>query len=392
VRILFLSSWFPYPTNNGSKIRVYNLLRGLSQCHKITLLSFSDQTEVPSTSSILDSFCSEIHVVPWKQFRPDSLKARLGFLNSAPRSISDTFSQEMTKNIQELLSTQEYDLLIAQALGTASYSRYFHGIPALFEEVELGLPFERFVNADSPWQRFRYGLTWAKHRHYLAQLLQYYAACTVVSEREQQLLSQSVPGYNTIEVIPNCINLADYEHIRRTPEPNCLIFTGSFRYSANYDAMVWFLQEIYPRIQNQVPDVHLTITGDHANLSLPHAKDVKLTGFVDDVRPLIASASISLAPIRVGGGTRLKILEAMALRTPVVSTTKGAEGLDVQSGKNILLADTPDNLSEMVILLLKDPELRQQIVDNAFSLVSEKYNWAIVMPRLLNLIERIKKP
>ncbi len=141
------------------------------------------------------------------------------------------------------------------------------------------------------------------------------------------------------------------------PGRNTLIFTGPFRYLANHDAMVWFLQEIYPQIQRQLPNVCLTITGDHANLPLPHATNVTLTGFVEDVRPLVASSWVSLVPVRVGAGTRLKILEAMATGVPVVSTTKGAEGLEVNDGEHLLIADSAQGFAENVVQLLKDSKL-----------------------------------
>jgi len=173
------------------------------------------------------------------------------------------------------------------------------------------------------------------------------------------------------------------------PEPGTLIFTGSFRYFANHDAMVWFLGQVYPRIQAQAPDVHLTITGDHANLPLPCTEGVTLTGFVEDVRPLIATAWISVVPLRLGGGTRLKILEAMALGTPVIATSKGAEGLEAQQEEHLLIADTPEAFVEAVVRVLKEPELRRRLTDNAYQLVRDKYDWAVVMPRFLNLVERV---
>jgi polysaccharide biosynthesis protein PslH len=120
--------------------------------------------------------------------------------------------------------------------------------------------------------------------------------------------------------------------------------------------------------------------------------NVTLTGFVEDVRPMIARAWVSLVPILQGGGTRLKILEAMALRTPVVSTWKGAEGLDVQNDVDILIADEPEKFAEMVVRLLKEPELHHRLAENAYKLVATKYNWSIVIPRVLNLIGEVAHP
>jgi glycosyltransferase involved in cell wall biosynthesis len=389
MRILFLSPWYPYPTNNGSKLRIYNLLRGLARQHEVTLLSFADQPQADPNSPELRSLCSKIQVVPWKQFQPHSWRARLGFFSLTPRSVIDTFSPEMEQRIKQALTEHSYDLVIASQGGMAGYGFCFKGLAALFEEVELGVPYESFIRAGSAWSRIRRGLTWAKHRRYLANLLQYFGACTVVSDQERQLLSRTIPTYRAVEIIPNCINLADYNDVCQAPQPNHLIFTGSFRYSANHDAMMWFLQEVYPYVQSQVPDVRLTITGDHANLPLPPVSNVTLTGFVEDVQSLVASAWVSLAPLRIGGGTRLKILEAMALHSPVVATSKGAEGLEAQSGQHLLVADTPQAFAEAIIQLLKDPPLRQQLVNNAYQLVSEKYDWAAMMPRFLNLVDRV---
>lgn len=388
MKILFLSRWFPYPPSNGAKLRIYNLLCGLAQDHEVTLLSFADRSNIAPNVSELESFCQEIQIVPWKPFNSHSLHARLGFLSLKPRSIIDTFSPEMRTRIEQTLLEKDYDVVIASEVDMAAYSQYFRGLPALFEEVEIGVLYERFTRSKSFRHRLRFGLTWLKHRSYLISLLKNFQACTVVSEQERQYLSQAVNGYHTVEIIPNCVNLTSYGHIQEVLQPNTLIFTGSFNYSPNYEAMLWFLREVYPAIQTQIPDAHLSITGDHANRSLPPVNNVTLTGFVDDVRPLIARSQVSIAPLRTGGGTRLKILEAMALRTPVVATSKGAEGLEVQAGKHLLIADTPETFAQAVIRLLKDPKLRQQLTENAYQLVRKKYNWEVVMPRFLQLVER----
>jgi glycosyltransferase involved in cell wall biosynthesis len=220
-------------------------------------------------------------------------------------------------------------------------------------------------------------------------LLPHFRACTVVSRREQDLAHQCVPAFEKIEVIPNCINLADYSNIDEAPQLGTLVFTGSFQYRANYEAMLWFLSEVYPRIVAQEPRVCLRITGDHANLPLPKAENVILTGHIPDVRPVIASAWASIVPIWKGGGTRLKILEAMALGTPVVSTTKGAEGLDVQHDEHLLIGDTPQAFADQVVRLVQESGLRERLTDNANRLVRDKYDWSMAMPQFLNLVERV---
>ena len=391
MKVLFLSSWFPYPTNNGSKLRIYNLLRGLAVEHEITLITFADQPDIDPDVPELTSICQDIRVIPWQPYNPHSLRARLGFLSMMPRSAVDTYSPEMQRTIEEMVASGKFDVVIASQWGMAGYSNCFQEVPALFEEVEAGLLYEQYTQAGSLKERVRYGLSWAKHRHYLTKLLKDFNACTVVSEKEKQLLIGIEPDYKIVETIPNCINLDDYHKNSRPSNPNTLIFTGSFRYHANYEAMVWFLEEVFPLILVQIPDVQLTITGDHANKLLPMQKNVSLVGYVDDIQSLIAASSVSIVPLLAGGGTRLKILEAMALFTPVVSTTKGAEGISAHHGSNILIADTPEAFAASVIRLLQNPEFGQSVAKDAYRLVSEHYNWLIVMPRFVDLAEKVAR-
>jgi polysaccharide biosynthesis protein PslH len=391
MKILFLSRWFPYPPNNGSKLRVFNLLQGLAQHHQVSLISFSDNTEVDGSTYKLQSICKEAHVVPWKPYKPNSWRAYLGYLHIWPRSFVDTFAPQMAYAIKAALSSNNFDLVIASQFDTAAYSRYFDSLPALFEEIELGVLYEQYKMVRTPIKRMRYAITWKKHRRFLANLLPAFQACTVVSEQERRLLQSEIKdhGNTRLVVIPNCINLSDYNDIPENHKPETLIFTGSFTYSANYEAMLWFVEKVFPIVREKVPLVKLIITGDSGGRRLPHVDNVHLTGFVPDIRPLISSAAVSLAPIWTGGGTRLKILEAIALRTPVVATSKGAEGLDVQHEVHLLIADTPESYAEAILQLLKNPNLGRKIAGNAYDLVKKKYDWEVVMPQFLDLVESL---
>lgn len=392
MHILFLSRWLPYPPNNGSKLRIYHLLAGLATQHKVSLISFAEEAEMGVHPPALDMPWDLLQIIPWKPFTRHSWQARRGFLSLTPSSISNTHSPTMVHAIKRARAKHDFDLVIASQLTTASYVHHFAGLPALFEEVELGLMLDLYQRASSLKKRLRRGLTWLKHRHYLTQVLHQFRACTVVSERERQLMSDMIPSYPAVEVIPNCVNLADYTDIEQRPQPNSLIFTGSFRYYANYEAINWFLCEVFPLVQTYVPDVCLTVTGDHANLPIPAVRNVRLTGSVPDVRPLLASAWCSIVPMHSGGGTRLKILEAMAVGTPVVTTAKGAEGIEAQHDVHLLIADTPQAFADSIMRLLHEPCLRQRLADAAYHLVSAKYAWSTTVPRFLQLIEQVEQP
>jgi glycosyltransferase involved in cell wall biosynthesis len=328
-----------------------------------------------------------------KPFDAGSLRSRLAFFGARPRSVVDTWSDELAERVRA--AAPGCDAVIASQVDMAAYAGCFEGRPALFEEVELGLMVGQHLDAPGGAARLRRGLTWSKHRRYLADLLRRFTAATVASEAERRLLREAAPGFGPVEVIPNCIHLPDYADISAwpepgpRPEPGRLIFTGAFTYHANYDAARWFVGEVLPRVQERCPDARLTITGDHAGLPLPPTPGVTLAGFVPDIRPAIAGAWASVVPMRLGGGTRLKILEALALGTPVIATAKGAEGLDAEPGRHLLVADDPQAFADATVALLQDAGLRSRLAENGYRLVAERYDWQVVAPALLRLVEAV---
>jgi polysaccharide biosynthesis protein PslH len=387
MQILFLSRWFPYPANNGSKLRILNLLRGLANKHTVTLISFFEPVEGEPDIAGLKEICQNVHIVPWHEFDPSSLRALRGFLGVRPRSVVDTYSKEMSVVFHQTLQAGQFDLVIASQIDMATYAVEQDRLPILLEEAELGVYAQKALQAPSLKSRIRNGLTWWKYRVFLQGLFRKIAASTVVSEQEKQLLQSSVPNAAKVLVVPNCMKLQDYEGVSALARPNSLIYTGSFRYYVNHDAMVWFIGEVFPIILARCPQTELIITGDPAGQPLPSSAHVEQTGVVEDIRPWVAAARVALAPLQTGGGTRLKILEAMALHTPVVSTSKGAEGLDAQAGVHLLVADSPRDFADAVVRLLQDDRLYQTLAEAGYDLVQQKYNWDVAIPGFLQLVE-----
>lgn len=289
---------------------------------------------------------------------------------------------------------QAPDIVVASQLGTARYVSEELDLPSIFEELQFGVAHDAWVNATSPLLRWRRALTWNKSRRYHRKLVNRFDACTVVSERERALFHQVAPDYGEIHVIPNGVDLASLQAISVKPQPNTLIYNGALTYSANLDAMHCFLESIFPLVRAQVPEAQLKITGSTQGVNttgLPLGDHVTLTGYLPDIRPAVAGAWACVVPLRVGGGTRLKILEAMALGTPVVATSKGAEGLDVQNEKHLLLADTPEEFAAAVVRLLREPGLRDSLSGQARRLVAERYNWSVISPRFMDLVTRVAR-
>jgi polysaccharide biosynthesis protein PslH len=291
--------------------------------------------------------------------------------------------------LRRRVNNESFDLVIASQWMTAAYWRAFVQTPAIYEEVELGVFEAKRENARGVLSRLRHQVTLLKLRAYLPRLLSHYQACTVVSDVEHRLLHALSGGYPNVVEVPNCFDVGSYPPADVGQREPVLIFTGSFRYFANYDAMCWFVEEVYPRIRARAPGVRLVITGDSGGHTLPDAPNVTLTGLVPDVRPLLGAAAVSIAPVRVGGGTRLKVLEAMASGTPVVGTVKAVEGLDVRDGEHVLVSDSAEGFADAVLALLHNPTLSRQIAAGARNLVEQRYDWKRASASFLTLVERV---
>jgi polysaccharide biosynthesis protein PslH len=390
MNVLFLSRWFPYPVNNGSKLRITGLLRGLAKHHAVTLVSFSDQPDARPDALELQSICSAIHIVPWREVYRDSWRARLRFFSLQPRFLIDSYSNEMADLLRRLIADNAFDLIIASQLPMASYRSSFPRTPAIFEELELGQLYSGIASTSGYWERLRFCLTRFRLGLHLTRLLEAFQVYTVASEQERQLFVKHFPAHEKkLAIIPNCIQYDDYQGLAVERMDNRLVFAGSLRYYANYEAMRWFVCLAFPRILEQLPEVQLLITGEQADLPLPFMQNVTLSGCVADIKTVIAASTISLAPIFNGGGTRLKILEAMALGTPVVATSKGAEGLGAIAGEHLLIADLPEDYADQVIRLLSNPDLCAHISRCGKRFVKERYDWEPTISRFLELAEGV---
>ena len=391
MRILFLATWFPYPPDNGSKLRAYYLLRGLAEGHQVTLLSFAFATARPDALGELRDWCSEIQVAPVDPFALNQAGALRTFLS--PRPVASRPVPAMSQLAAQALRAQPYDAVIASTGMMIDYALQTPpGTARILEEhnAMTRWAWERYQEASGAAQRARCWLSWRKGRWYEARTYPRFDLLTMVSAADRQATLDAAGRRGPrVEVVPNGVDCAHNRPGLAQPRPNSLVFNGSLTYSANYDAVQWFLAEVWPRIRAQVPEATLAITGatagvDLAGLALDDS--VTLLGYVEDVRLPVAGAAVAVAPIRQGGGTRLKILEAMALGTPVVATSKGAEGLDVADGEHLLLADDPERFASQTIRLVSDADLHGRLAANARHLVETRYDWQQIGQKFVALV------
>jgi polysaccharide biosynthesis protein PslH len=390
MKILFVSRWYPYPVDNGSKIRIFNLIRTLANHHDIDLISFSGERVSGHQIEMMNRYCQGIRTCEYRVNDKEQISILSGLLSPRPMSTVVSHNPEMQAFISEAERNQKYDLVISSQLDMAAYTSHWRTSPLLFEEMELTSLYEKYKLEKKRLTRWRRMLMWQKYKYYIKDFLKAYQCCTVVSELERLRVKEIVPTYDRVEVIPNGV---DNEHLQGDygeVEPDSLIYTGALSYDANLDAMEYFLQDIFPLIKRKSPNTKVYITGSTKGIDLkwlPSVDGVVFTGYLKDVRPRIAKSCVSIVPLRIGGGTRLKILEALALKTPVVSTRKGVEGLDLTAGEDLLVGDTPEEFAESVLRMLKSESLRQKLSQQGNESVRRKYDWEIIGEKLNKVLQ-----
>jgi glycosyltransferase involved in cell wall biosynthesis len=301
-------------------------------------------------------------------------------LSAEPYSITKYCLPEVRRRLRALLEKESYDVILCDFLMAAGVIPWDWPVPKVLftHNVEAAIWRRHYEVASNPiwkaisWREWR-KMEAAEHRY-----LRLADRVLTVSETDRDAFAGFLdPGKLT--VIPTGVNVDYFQPLQVEEIANSLVFTGSMDWFPNEDAIFYFVDAILPLIQQQCPAVTLEVVGRSPSRKMQalaeREKSVRLTGWVEDVRPFVARGSICIVPLRIGGGTRLKIFEAMAMSKAVVSTAVGAEGLPVQAGENILLADTPQDFANSVVSLLHDPEERKRMGASARVLVQEKYSW-----------------
>jgi sugar transferase (PEP-CTERM/EpsH1 system associated) len=395
MKILFLSTWFPFPPDQGSKIRAYHLLRALALRHEVSLISFRDKELQREAIDQIERLCTRVRVIEEEPFTQSLLGRIFGWFSPKPRAVVGGFSTTMAEEVDRQVRQWQPDVVIALTYVAAMYAKHIQAA-VLIADVDNLLSlmlYEEYLRTTNWMRKLRRGLAFRKFLRFERELYGPFDLNLVTSERDARRIREYIPlSEEQVLVVPNGVDVKRFQPGLYSPQPGSMVFNGALSYEPNHDAMVLFLNEIYPRIKAQIPAATLSITGSTSNVDLdpiPLHEGVKLTGYVEDIRQVVARSSVCVAPLRKGAGTRLKILEAMALGVPVVTTSKGAEGLCVESGKNLLIADSADDFASATIKLLNDENLRGRIVTEASELVREHYDWESIGASFVTAVETL---
>ena len=402
--LLLLTPQLPYPPHQGTSLRNFHIIEGLARRHQITLLSFLEaqqQSGEPGHTPLSD-FCQQVITIPAPRFRTTSRRLRQMVSSPLPDMALRLQSQYFDITLRRLLAETKFDIVQVEGIEMAWAIKTIrevvpkqkivydaHNAEAILQnralQADLGNP-RRWLAAAYSWIQTN------RLRDFELSVGQQVDWVTSVSQTDKenlvaQLGAETVP----ITVIPNCIDVAEYNLALKLKPPapgstiaaeHDLVFLGKMDYRPNVDAVLWFAEKVWPRILAGKPDATWAIVGQkpHARLNkLQNNPGVTVTGRVEEVQPYLAGAKVFVMPFRVGSGTRLKLIEALAAGMAVVSTSLGVEGYPVYDGKELLLADTASEMAAKVIRLLSDPFERAKLGETG-QIFAQQYDWRIVIP------------
>ena len=376
LKVLVLSAEPPYPPSlGGARLRLFHLLEHLSRRHDITLVTLLESAEDRDYLVPLQSMCCKILAFD----KPTPSASRLIDYFRSP-SYRLMFNSDLADALTRELKDHHYDLAYVEGTHLTVYTACLGSVRKVLALCDTLTLRQRsllsMATTASSWAKAAWG--YYKIRRFERRQCQHYDATVVIAEREQKFMRRLCPTVPVL-VVPNGVDSAFFQcGIGQEENPLLLVFTGTMDYLPNVDGIRWFVQEVLPRIQQQHPGTQLQIVGRNPSAAvqdLANAPGVSVVGYVADLRPYLAAAAVFVCPVRMGGGMKNKLLEAMAMRKAIVTTMEGINGIAGANGVEYRVADTAELFASAVGDLLQSPAVRQQLGQAARQIVEDRYSW-----------------
>lgn len=401
MKILWISHLAPYPPKGGVTQRSYHLLREVGRKNEVIFVGLNQKAFLPTPQDLeeavlaLQGFCRQVHVLPFESFR-NSLEwyclVGRSLFSSLPYKVHWTQSQGLREKIREIVSRERIDLAHFDTISLAEYLPETAGIPRVLNHhnIESHMMIRRARKSRNLLPKGYFWQEGWKLRQYEKIHCPEYNCNVVVSDLDGERLQRICPGLKT-ETVANGVDL-DYYRIEQKIEKGMLIFAGGMSWYPNRDAMTYFFREVWPRLSREIEDLSFTLIGQNPPPFIRRLaekdKRIRVMHWVDDVRPYFARAEIAVCPMRDGGGTKLKILDNLAMEKAVVATPLAVEGIRITPGKEILIAHSSGEFVASIKRVLGDSSLRMRLGAAGRRLMAEDYSWPKIGQKLNQIYEK----
>jgi len=368
MRVLLLTQVLPYPPDSGPKVKTYYVLKYLAQRHQVTLVSFVRDTDKPEYIRHLESLCERVITVPIARSKLQDLRF-LGqsLISGEPWMMLRDERPEMRRVLADLAAGTPFDVVHADQLNMGQYALPFENSRKVLDlHNALWMLYKRMAETTPVSDPMKYILMrdWPLLKRYEGDLCRRFDSVIAVTEEDRQLLIEA-GAPSDITVIPIAIDTTEQALIPRQPSGPHIVHIGTMYWPPNINGIIWFLEAVYPLIKQQVPDVRCTLIGsrppEHLIQRGQADRTLTITGYVEDPRPFLEDSSMMIVPLQAGGGMRVKILNALSQGIPMVSTTVGCEGIQVEHNRDILIADHAEDFAQACVRLLTDYDLNRRL-------------------------------
>ena len=391
MNLLFLAQRVPFPPNRGDKIATYNQIRHLAKKHEVAVLCLAENRDDLANVEALSPIVASIHAVPLSPQRA-RIRALYGLASGTPLTVAYFNEPELHQRVASHMANRRCDAVIIYSSGVAQFVEKYSNVPRVMNFGDLdSLKLEQYAAKSLPPMKWVYQCEYHRLLQYERHLAASFSHSVVHTQRELSDFQRLIPGV-PVACVRNGVDLEFFQPLDLPKKPNSLVFTGVMDYFPNVEAVTWFCKEVLPIIRLEIPDVSFVICGARPNavvVRLAKLPGVVVTGRVADVRPYLAQASVGVVPLRIARGIQNKLLEAMAMGLPVVSTTAAYVGVEAKSGRDLLIADDPISFANAVIGLLQDESRRREMGRSARELIEKSYTWTTQLSHLDRVLERV---
>jgi glycosyltransferase involved in cell wall biosynthesis len=393
MKILWVKAGKLLPVDSGGKIRSFNLLRHLARQHRVTVLSYYGGNRDKEYESAIERElpgARTIHTAAPESTIAQSLDYILRLPSPAPYAVRKFTDSAVRREVEHLLGNGGTDVAVCDFLSASLNFPKDSATPVvLFQHNVETMLWNRMAKTEkSPVRKLSYNIEARKMASYEKAALRRFQHVIAVSDTDRDEMLKLVPDCS-ITVVPTGVDTEKYRVVESAPgNPPIVVFTGSMDWEPNIDAMEYFCQHVWPAILDEVPKARFQIVGrtPHPRVRRLASESVEVTGSVPSVTDYLKSATVVIVPLRIGGGTRLKVYEAMAMGKAMVSTSIGAEGLDFTDGRDLYIADDAKSFGTAILNLLRDPRLRRQCELNAAALAA-RYDWSQIARQFAQVLE-----
>jgi sugar transferase (PEP-CTERM/EpsH1 system associated) len=384
MRILYLAQRVPYPPDRGDKITTYREIAHLARKHEVSVACLADGPEDLDNVAPLKSMVASIDAVLLRR-KPACIRALAALASGNPLTVAYFNEKELHKRVAASMARQHFDAVIIYSSGMAQFVEPYADVPRIMQFADLdSLKWQQYARDFLPPRRWVYAAEACRLLKYERHIATTFCHSLVSTPCELLDFKELIPGA-AVSCVSNGVDLDYFQPMHIGKDKNMLVFTGIMDYFPNVQGVIWFCREVLPLVRAQVPDVMFTICGARPTAAvqeLGRIPGVKVTGRVPDVRPYLARAEVGVVPLQIARGIQNKLLEAMAMGLPIVTTTQAFKGVGAQADTHLLVADRPADFAAAVVRLLQDVALRTRLNQASRTFTEENYRWETQLARL----------